>query len=109
MAETIKERKAIAGRPLRRAPQRTCVACQQETAKRALVRLVRSPSGVVEIDPTGKKAGRGAYLCARKSCWQLGLKKGALQRALKTSISPENRSALEAFAATLPDAAAANT
>lgn len=105
MAETTTGHKGKPGRPLRRAPVRTCVACQQENTKRALVRIVRSPAGAVEVDLTGKKAGRGAYLCAQKNCWQLGLKKKALERALKTTISPENRSALEAFAATLPDAA----
>ncbi len=82
---------------------RTCVACQQEKAKRELIRLVHTPSGNIEVDPTGKKAGRGAYLCARRACWQLGLKKGALERALKTTISLENRGLLEAFAATLPE------
>jgi len=106
MAETTTDHKAKQGRPLRRTPMRTCVACQQERAKRALVRVVHSPSGLVEVDPTGKKPGRGAYLCAQKSCWQLGLKKNALERALKTTISAENRSTLEAYAATLPDTVA---
>ena len=82
---------------------RTCVACQQEKAKRELVRVVHTPAGAVEIDLTGKKAGRGAYLCATKSCWQLGLKKHALERALKTSISPENLTVLEAYVDTLKE------
>lgn len=109
MAQPTKSHQAKATRPLRRTPMRTCVACQQEKAKRALVRVVHSPSGVVEVDPTGKKAGRGAYLCAQRDCWQLALKKNALERALKTTISPENRSALEAYAAALPEAAPTGT
>jgi uncharacterized protein len=65
--------------------------------------VVHTPAGAVEIDLTGKKAGRGAYLCAKKSCWQLGLKKHALERALKTSISPENLAVLEAYVDTLKE------
>jgi hypothetical protein len=66
------------------------------------VRVVRTPEGHVEVDPTGKKSGRGAYLCARRSCWDLGLNKGHLEHVLKTTISPEDRAGLEAFVATLP-------
>ena len=101
MAEETNVHKAKAGRPLRRAPVRTCVACQQEQAKRELIRVVHTPAGTVEIDLTGKKAGRGAYLHAKKSCWELGLKKHALERALKTSISLDNLAALEAYVDTL--------
>ncbi len=103
MPEETTVHKARAGRPLRRAPVRTCVACQQEKAKRELVRVVHTPANSVEVDATGKKAGRGAYLCARTSCWQLALKKHALERALKTTISPENLAVLEAYADTLKE------
>ena len=95
--------KTKTGRPLRHAPMRTCVACQQEKPKRELIRVVHTPAGAVDVDSTGKKAGRGAYLCPKQSCWQRGLQKNALERALKTTISPDNRSTLAAFAATLPD------
>ena len=101
MAETSASHKTKPGRPLRRVPLRTCVACQESKPKRELVRVVHTPAGTVEVNPTGKKAGRGAYLCAKKSCWQLGLKKHALERALKTTISPDNLTALESYAATL--------
>ncbi len=102
--ETTPGRKAKAGRPIhKRVPLRTCVACQQNKGKRELVRVVRTVTGTVEVDPTGKKPGRGAYLCARKSCWQLAFKKRALEHALKTTISPENRTLLEEYAAALPD------
>jgi predicted RNA-binding protein YlxR (DUF448 family) len=67
-----------------------------------LIRIVRSPQGV-QIDHTGKLAGRGAYLHDRKSCWDRGLK-GPLSQALKTTLSEEERDMLSAFAATLPAA-----
>ncbi len=71
-------------------------------AKRDLIRVVRLVDGQVVVDPTGKKSGRGAYLCRQSSCWELGLKRGVLERALKQAVPPENRAALEAFAAQLP-------
>jgi predicted RNA-binding protein YlxR (DUF448 family) len=60
-----------------------------------MIRVVRTPTGVV-IDPTGKKAGRGAYLHDRVACWENGLK-GALAAALKTQISPEDHKDLLAY------------
>lgn len=78
-------------------PQRTCVACRQERPKRELTRVVRNLEGRVEVDSTGKKAGRGAYLCRTRSCWELALKKKALEHALQTSISSEDRAGLTAF------------
>jgi predicted RNA-binding protein YlxR (DUF448 family) len=61
-----------------------------------MVRIVRSPKGVV-IDPTGKIAGRGAYLHILRSCWESGLK-GALASALKIELTPE-----ENYAVSLPE------
>jgi len=82
-------------------PQRTCVGCREVLPKRALIRLVRSPQGVV-VDQTGKMAGRGAYLHDRSSCWERGLK-GALAQALKTTLMDEDRKRLSAIAATFHD------
>ena len=84
-------------------PIRTCVACRQERPKRELVRIVRSLSGAVVVDPNGKQAGRGAYLCRARPCWELAFKKQALERALQTTISPEDRAALAEFAQSLPE------
>lgn len=84
----------------RHVPQRTCVGCRETLAKRALIRVVRSPEGV-RVDRSGKLPGRGAYLHDRVSCWERGLK-GALANALKTTLSTEEREALLAFMATLP-------
>ncbi len=69
--------------------------------KRSMVRIVRSPEGVV-IDPTGKLAGRGAYLHTLRSCWESGMK-GALAQALKTELTPEERERLMNYAVSLPE------
>ena len=82
-------------------PQRTCVGCRTVMPKRQLVRIVRSPEGV-QVDSTGKLAGRGAYLHDRRSCWERGMK-GALAHALKTELTTEDRERLQAFMATLPE------
>ena len=82
-------------------PQRTCVGCRTVMPKRQLIRIVRSPEGV-QVDPTGKLAGRGAYLHDRRSCWERGLK-GALTRALKAELAAEERERLQAYLETLPE------
>ena len=82
-------------RPL---PQRTCVGCGAVSAKREFVRVVRSPEGAVMADPTGKRPGRGAYLCLRPECWQTAVKKGRLERSLKTKLSQRDIEGLLAFA-----------
>ena len=66
------------------------------------MRLVRTPDGVL-VDPTGKRAGRGAYLHDRRSCWEAGLR-GSLARALKIDLTAADRERLQAFAYTLTDA-----
>ena len=82
-------------------PQRTCIACRSTDSKRRFVRLVRTPAGSVEVDLTGKKPGRGAYVCHQASCWQTVFKKGRIEAALKTKLTPEDRRRLEEFAATV--------
>lgn len=88
-------------RPARHIPVRTCVGCRQVLPKRALIRVVRSPDGVT-IDPTGKAAGRGAYLHDRRSCWEAGVR-GPLARALRTELTEAERQLLLAAAQDLPD------
>ncbi|NWF63988.1 MAG: YlxR family protein [Chloroflexi bacterium] len=83
-------------------PQRTCVGCREVLSKRQLLRIVRTAEGV-QMDATGKLAGRGAYLHDKRSCWARGLK-GALAHALKTEISIEDRARLEEFMNSLPEA-----
>jgi predicted RNA-binding protein YlxR (DUF448 family) len=93
----------VAKKPTRQkhVPQRTCVGCRQVLPKRTLIRIVRGPTGV-QVDPTGKLAGRGAYLHDRRSCWERGLK-GPLAQALKVEISPAEREALLTMMQSLPD------
>ena len=79
-------------------PQRTCVGCGTVRGKREMVRVIRTPEGSVVADPTGKQAGRGAYLCAQEECWKLGLAKGRLERSLKVKITNEDADALRAYA-----------
>ena len=75
-------------------PQRTCVACRKVKAKRELIRLVRISNGNVEVDTSGKKAGRGAYLCPTLECWEIGLKTGRLEYTLRITLTQENREQL---------------
>jgi predicted RNA-binding protein YlxR (DUF448 family) len=70
-------------------PQRTCIACREARNKRDLIRVVRTPTGNIVVDPTGKANGRGAYLCRNSECWQTGLERGRLAKALKATITPE--------------------
>ena len=85
---------------MKHVPQRTCVGCRTVMAKRQLVRVVRTTDGVL-VDPTGKLAGRGAYLHDRRSCWESGLA-GSLAHALKTELTAVDRERLDAFMNTLP-------
>ena len=89
-------------------PQRMCVACREHDAKRGLVRVVRTPEGPVALDPTGKRNGRGAYLCHQPACWERALRGGSslLARALNTTIDDETVAALRRHAASLPPATA---
>lgn len=82
-------------------PLRTCIACHQQRPKRELVRVVRTPEGTVEIDPRGKRPGRGAYVCATLECWEAALGQRKLERALKCAISDRDAEALRGAVATL--------
>ncbi|MBD1373470.1 YlxR family protein [Hazenella sp. IB182357] len=73
----------------RKIPMRKCVASQEMFSKKSLIRVVRTPENEVVIDPTGRKAGRGAYLCAKLDYIELAQKKRALERALKTDVSEQ--------------------
>lgn len=64
--------------------------------KKELIRIVRSPEGDIQIDLTGKKSGRGAYLCGKTSCFKLAKKSKAFERALKAPVSADIYDRLEA-------------
>jgi len=83
-------------------PQRTCVACRQKRDKSDLVRLVCTNDGVVEVDASARKPGRGAYLCPRKSCWEIGLGQNRLERLLRVKLSAGNRQFLASYGDALP-------
>ena len=74
---------------------RTCIGCQLRKTKKELLRIIRTPEGRIEIDLTGKKSGRGAYLCYNMKCFEEAIKKNRLGRALKVEISPETIKSLE--------------
>lgn len=82
-------------------PQRTCVGCRSVLPKRSLIRIVRTPQGVV-VDATGKLAGRGAYLHNQRSCWAKAMHT-ALAQALRAELTQEEKDRLLAFAETLSD------
>lgn len=84
----------------RKIPQRTCVGCRQVKPKRELMRIVRTPAGEVMLDPTGKAAGRGAYVCKISSCMKAALEHNRLDQALEVSLTPEQRTALSQVAET---------
>lgn len=72
---------------LRKVPLRTCIGCQEQKNKRELIRIVRTPEGNVELDVTGKKAGRGTYLCKKRSCLEAAVKAKRFDRSLKHPVS----------------------
>ena len=82
-------------------PQRTCVVCRETGAKRALTRIVRTGEGSIEVDPSGRKNGRGAYLCDKPGCWDKALTTPILAKALRTTPDQESLTHLKEFAAAL--------
>ena len=74
---------------VKKIPQRKCVGCEEMKDKKALLRIVRSPEGEISLDKTGKKNGRGAYVCPDKECITKAVKQKRLEYALKAPIAPE--------------------
>jgi hypothetical protein len=71
----------------KKVPLRTCIVCHKTLSKREMIRVVRTPEGVVELDPTGKKNGRGAYICGRMEGFERARKTKAFERALKVQLA----------------------
>ncbi len=82
-------KKAARSRRRKHIPQRTCVACRTSRPKRELVRVVRTPEGNVVVDETGKRNGRGAYLCPTRACWETAMSRGLLNQALRTNVTED--------------------
>ena len=70
-------------------PQRQCLGCNVKKAKKELLRVVRTPEGEIVLDFTGKRSGRGAYICRSRACLEKAVKSKALSRALETEITQE--------------------
>ncbi|MCL2696825.1 MAG: YlxR family protein [Oscillospiraceae bacterium] len=79
----------------RKIPIRKCVGCAEHSGKRELIRVVRSKDGEVSLDFTGKKSGRGAYICKDAQCLIKAHKKKSLERGLKCEIPAEVYKKLE--------------
>lgn len=73
----------------RKVPMRMCTGCSASRPKRELLRVVRTPQGEITVDPTGKVAGRGAYLCPDPDCLDKALRSKRLENALECTLSAE--------------------
>lgn len=73
----------------KKTPMRMCTGCGEMFDKRTLVRVVKSPEGEISLDLTGKKPGRGAYVCKNAECLKKARKKKAFERAFGVSIEDE--------------------
>ena len=80
---------------------RMCVGCREMKEKKSLIRIVRSPEGTVSLDPTGKKPGRGAYVCREGECLKRALKQRQLERQLQVRMDEAVSEALNAELALL--------
>lgn len=72
----------------KRIPLRICAGCQEQKSKKDMIRIVRTPEGAVEVDKTGKKSGRGVYICQNPDCLEKAYKEHRLDRSLKAKVSP---------------------
>ncbi len=88
---------------LKKPPVRTCLGCGEPKEKRELIRIVRTPEGEISVDPTGKKSGRGAYICPNAECLKMARRAKRLERAFSADIPAE---VYERFEAELKEGAA---
>lgn len=79
---------------MKKMPERTCIGCGQKKEKKDLIRIVHTPEDTFCIDPTGRKNGRGAYICKDSACLEKAVKRKALDRAFKVTVSEETQQAL---------------
>ncbi|MBR2021603.1 MAG: YlxR family protein [Clostridia bacterium] len=71
---------------VKKIPERKCMGCNEKRPKKELIRVVRTPEGEILLDTTGKKSGRGAYICPKVSCYEKALKSKRLERTLEVEI-----------------------
>ena len=87
-------------------PMRMCVGCREMKEKRELIRVVRTPEGEAVLDDTGKRSGRGAYVCRQADCLKRSIKQKQLERQLEITLTPE---IIEALTAEMESLAAAGS
>ena len=80
---------------VRKIPMRTCVGCQEQKVKKELLRIVALPTGEIELDRTGKKSGRGVYVCPNAECFRKAYESHGLERSLKRPVAKEVYEALK--------------
>lgn len=80
---------------IRKIPMRQCTGCGEMKSKKELIRVIKTPEDEIVIDTTGKKNGRGAYLCCSKECFKKAVDRKALERSLKVTIPQEIYETLE--------------
>ncbi|MCI8331750.1 MAG: YlxR family protein [Clostridiales bacterium] len=73
----------------KKVPVRKCLGCGEQKAKKELVRVVRTPEGAIVLDLTGKKSGRGAYICPNKECFRKARRGKRFEKSLEVPISAE--------------------
>lgn len=73
----------------KKTPQRMCIACREMKDKKALIRIVKSPEGEISLDFTGKKNGRGAYICNDEACIKKCCKARLINKNFSCEVSPD--------------------
>ena len=81
----------------RHIPTRSCVCCGLKLPKMQLIRISRTPDGLLQVDRAGKGTGRGVYLCGVANCWEQGIIKGGLERGLRSALSGPEKEYLRGF------------
>ena len=74
---------------VRKVPMRQCIGCREMKSKKEMIRILKTTEDEIVIDATGKKNGRGAYLCYSRECFEKAVKSRGLERSLKMSIPKE--------------------
>lgn len=80
---------------VKKTPMRMCLGCNEMLPKKLMIRIVKSPEGEVSLDLTGKKSGRGAYICKSSECFKKARKARRFEKAFSCRISDEVYDSME--------------
>lgn len=80
---------------VKRIPLRKCTGCQEMKSKKEMIRILRTSEGEIVLDMTGRKNGRGAYVCCSMSCFEKAVKNKGLERSLKVKVPEETYESLK--------------